>query len=60
MKRKRSVLFIWFTGEEMGLLGSAYYCDHPTLPLDKMVCMFNIDMVGRNEEKEGERARGQR
>ena len=50
VKPKRSVLFIWFTGEEMGLLGSAFYCDHPLLPLDKMVCMFNIDMVGRNEE----------
>ena len=56
VKPKRSVLFIWFTGEEMGLLGSAYYCDHPLLPLEKMVCMFNIDMVGRNEEKEGEPA----
>lgn len=55
VKPKRSVLFLWFTGEEMGLLGSAYYCDHPLLPLDKMVCMFNIDMVGRNEEKEGDK-----
>ncbi len=56
IKPKRSVLFMWFTGEELGLLGSAYYCDHPLLPLEKMVCMFNIDMVGRNEEKEGETA----
>lgn len=55
VKPKRSVLFLWFTGEEMGLLGSGYYCDHPTLPLEKMVCMFNIDMVGRNEEKEGDK-----
>lgn len=53
---KRSVLFIWFAAEEMGLVGSRHYTDFPTLPLDKMVCMLNIDMVGRNEEKEGETA----
>ena len=51
---KRSVLFIWFAAEEMGLVGSRHYTDAPTLPLDKMICMLNIDMVGRNEEKEGE------
>jgi hypothetical protein len=55
MKPKRSVLIMWFTGEEMGLLGSGYYCDHPILPLERMVCMFNIDMVGRNEERDGEK-----
>jgi hypothetical protein len=53
---KRSVLFIWFAAEEMGLVGSRHYTDFPTLPLEKMVCMLNIDMVGRNEEKEGETA----
>lgn len=53
---KRSVLFIWFAAEEMGLVGSRHYTDAPTLPLDKMICMLNIDMVGRNEEKEGETA----
>ncbi len=53
---KRSVLFMWFAAEEMGLVGSKFYCDNPLLPLDKMVCMFNIDMVGRNEEKAGETA----
>lgn len=53
---RRSVLFIWFAAEEMGLIGSRHYCDHPVLPLDKMACMLNIDMVGRNEEKEGETA----
>ena len=47
---KRSVLFMWFTAEEVGLLGSKYYTDNPILPLDKMTCMFNIDMVGRNED----------
>ncbi len=56
VKPKRSVLFMWFAGEEIGLVGSAYYVDHPLLPLDKMVCMLNVDMVGRNEEKQGETA----
>ncbi len=56
VKPKRSVLFIWFTGEEMGLLGSGYYCDNPILPLDDMICMLNVDMVGRNEEKADEAA----
>ncbi len=56
IKPKRSVLCMWFAGEEIGLVGSAYYVDHPLLPLDKMICMLNVDMVGRNEEKQGETA----
>jgi hypothetical protein len=56
IKPKRSILFMWFAAEEIGLVGSAYYVDHPLLPLDKMVCMLNVDMVGRNEEKQGETA----
>ena len=51
IKPKRSVLFMWFTAEEVGLLGSRYYTDNPILPLENMTCMFNIDMVGRNEDK---------
>ncbi len=51
IKPKRSVLFMWFTAEEVGLLGSRYYTDNPLLPLENMTCMFNIDMVGRNEDK---------
>ena len=50
VKPKRSVLFMWFTAEEVGLVGSRYYTNNPILPLDKMTCMFNIDMVGRNED----------
>ena len=50
VKPKRSVLFMWFTAEEVGLLGSRYYTDNPIHPLDKMTCMLNIDMVGRNED----------
>lgn len=55
-KPKRSVLFMWFAAEEIGLVGSAHYVNNPILPLEKMVCMLNIDMVGRNEEKQNEQA----
>jgi Peptidase family M28/PDZ domain/PA domain len=44
---KRSLLFISFSGEEEGLLGSAYYVRNPTIPLDRIVTMVNMDMVGR-------------
>ena len=44
---RRSVLFIAFSAEEMGLLGSEYYVAHPTVPLDQMVAMINMDMIGR-------------
>ncbi len=43
----RSVLFISFSGEELGTLGSAYYVEHPVLPLDSAAAMVNLDMVGR-------------
>ena len=47
VKPKRSLLFVWHTGEELGLLGSAYFTDHPTVPRDSIVAQLNIDMVGR-------------
>ncbi len=56
VKPKRSVLFMWFAAEEIGLVGSAHYVANPILPLKDMVCMLNVDMVGRNEEKENEAA----
>ena len=43
----RRVVFIAFSGEERGLLGSAHYVAHPLVPLDQTVAMFNFDMVGR-------------
>ena len=46
---KRSALFILFTGEEMGLLGSTYYVENPVLPLNKMVYCFNSDNAGYND-----------
>jgi hypothetical protein len=46
-KPKRGLLFITFAGEELGLLGSGFYVNHPELPLDKAVAMINLDMIGR-------------
>jgi hypothetical protein len=46
-KPKRGILFITFAGEELGLLGSGYYANHPEIPLDKAVTMINMDMIGR-------------
>jgi Zn-dependent M28 family amino/carboxypeptidase len=37
-----------FCGEEMGLLGSAYYASNPIIPLDKTQCLMQMDMVGRD------------
>lgn len=44
---KRSLLFICFSGEELGLLGSAHYVKSPLLPLDRTAAMLNMDMIGR-------------
>lgn len=44
---RRSIVFISFAGEELGLLGSSHYLQHPSVPLDKTVAMLNLDMVGR-------------
>lgn len=46
---KRSALFILFTGEEKGLLGSKWYVEHPVIPLEKMVYCFNSDNGGYND-----------
>lgn len=46
----RSVVFITFSGEEFGLLGSSYYVQDPLIPLDQTVAMLNLDMVGRLED----------
>ncbi len=47
-KPKRSMLFVWHTGEERGRWGSLYFVDHPTVDLDRVVAQLNIDMIGRN------------
>ncbi|MFK5983756.1 MAG: M28 family peptidase [Flavobacteriaceae bacterium] len=46
---KRSALFILFTGEEKGLLGSQFYVENPVLPLNQMVYCFNSDNGGYND-----------
>ncbi len=47
---RRSILFLHVTGEEKGLLGSAYYADvEPLLPLENTVANLNIDMIGRHD-----------
>jgi hypothetical protein len=43
----RTLVFIAFTGEEEGLLGSQHFVSHSPIPLDKVVAMLNLDMVGR-------------
>jgi hypothetical protein len=45
---KRSIVFMTVSGEERGLWGSAYFTEHPTVPLASVVADLNTDMVGRN------------
>lgn len=47
LRAKRSILFMTFSGEEWGLLGSKHYVLHPIFPLNETVAMINLDMVGR-------------
>ena len=46
---RRSILFVWHTGEELGLLGSRWFTDHPTISRDSIVAQLNIDMIGRGD-----------
>ncbi len=48
IKPKRSVLFMCFAAEEIGLVGSAFYAQNPIIPLDKTQALMQMDMVGRN------------
>ncbi|UKJ08550.1 M28 family metallopeptidase [Solitalea lacus] len=48
---KRSIIIIAFGAEEQGLLGSKYFTSHPTVPLESIKLMMNMDMVGRLNEK---------
>jgi len=43
----RSVMFVNFSGEELGLLGSRWFVEHSPVPLDSLIAMVNFDMVGR-------------
>jgi len=46
---RRSILFISHTAEEIGLVGSAWFTDHPTVPRDSIVAEIDLDMVGRGD-----------
>jgi hypothetical protein len=46
-KPKRSILFVFHTGEEAGILGSQYFMEHPTVPRDSIIAQVNLDMIGR-------------
>jgi Peptidase family M28 len=52
VKPKRSILFVWHTGEEAGLVGSNFYTHNPTLPMDSIVAQINIDMIGRGRAED--------
>jgi hypothetical protein len=52
-KPKRSVVFCLWTGEEVGLLGSRYYVDHPLVSLDNTVAYINLDMIARPWDEKG-------
>ncbi len=47
-KPRRSMIILNVSGEEKGLLGSAWYAEHPTVPAEKIVANVNMDMIGRN------------
>ena len=52
-RQGRRLVFIAFSGEELGLFGSDYYCKHPIFPLKQTAAMFNLDMVGRLRPDKG-------
>jgi len=47
VKEKYNFLFVTFSGEELGLFGSKYFTEHPTIDLTKVNYMINLDMIGR-------------
>ncbi len=51
VKTRRSIINLWFTGEEDGLVGSRDYCSSPAVGHEKVVAMLNCDMLGRNPDK---------
>ncbi|MGH9629698.1 MAG: M28 family peptidase [Bryobacteraceae bacterium] len=49
-RMKRGIVFVAFAGEELGLLGSSFYANHSSLPIENAVAMINMDMIGRIRE----------
>lgn len=60
VKPKRSILFVWHTAEEVGLLGASYFTSNPTVPLDSIVTQLNIDMIGRGGSADAVHPGGQK
>lgn len=54
-KPKRSILFLHVSAEEIGLLGSRFYSDHPVIPIENTIASFNADMIGRTDPENIER-----
>jgi hypothetical protein len=48
-KPLRSILFLWFSGEEIGLFGSEFYVENPLSPLENTLVDLNLDMIGREK-----------
>src|SRR3970040_2497678 len=51
-KPTRSTLSVWHTGEEGGLVGSAFFVRNPTVPIDSVVAQINMDMIGRGRAED--------
>jgi hypothetical protein len=49
---RRSMLFVWHTAEEKGLLGARHFTENPTVPRDSIVAQINIDMIGRGSARD--------
>jgi hypothetical protein len=52
---KRSIVFMTFFGEELGLVGSRYYGKHPIFPIKDTVADLNLEQIGRTDDNEGSR-----
>lgn len=48
----RTILFVAFSGEEEGLLGSQWFVEHPPLPLESAIAMINLDTIGRSSKRQ--------
>jgi Zn-dependent M28 family amino/carboxypeptidase len=52
VKPKRTTIFAWWTAEEDGLVGSRWFTDNPTVPLNQVVANINMDMIGRGRAED--------
>ena len=52
VKPKRTTIFAWWTAEEDGLVGSRWWTDNPTVPLNQVVANLNMDMIGRGRAED--------